>query len=289
MLCWDPIMRNVIVFLLMCAATASAADMRIKIVSTSKFEGQPRAPELSEHTSVTYVHGPDKRIETDAFGPHHEPTALIQRCNAHVSYFLHLDTHEYMESPIHSQAEWRKKAEEAAKAKAAETPEPPNLIFETTTVDTGETKRAFGHTAHHYVTTQKQTPSPELQQEPSETVTDAWYLDIPDPSYCEQPSRWGGRGVIHLSLSGDASASKKIRPEFRHNGPTPEGMVLAETVTQTSTHVLATGEKQQIKSTFSREVVEMSDEPIDPALFEVPAGFTKVDHFAPSPPTDRME
>jgi len=210
------------------------------------------------------------------------PMVTIQRCDTHVLYTLSPKRREYMESSIPSLADLEK-AREQAKQKSNDAP--PNLVFEITTVDTGETKQAFGHTAHHYITTTKQTPSPELGQEPSQTVEDAWYLDMPDVMTCE-PVSHRPRGFIGSTFStrvggliGTGHTLPDIRPEFRYTGPEPQGLVLSSKRTTQSVHVLQTGEKQNAESVLSHEIIEISEVPIDPTLFEVPSDFKKVSQF----------
>jgi hypothetical protein len=198
---------------------------------------------------------------------------IIQRCDARVIYSLNPDKREYTETQSPSPQQ-QAKAQQKSQGKGSKGP--PNLVIEYTTVDTGETKQAFGHTARHYITTIKETPAPELHQQPSEIVRDAWYLDVPDETTCEPVSR-RPRGLIVASTGG--AGIQKIRPEFKFAGPEPHGTILSEKTTTRSVHVFQTGEKYNTVVTTSREIVETSNEAIDPAMFEVPAGFTKVKQF----------
>jgi hypothetical protein len=239
--------------------------VRIKIVAHSETRGipQPHTIEPVDRTTTIYAQSSRTRIES-AF----RHMVIIQRCDIHVMYVLNPTKREYTESLLPSPEQQSKAAEDAEQKRADNQP---NLSIETRTVNTGETKAAFGHTARHYITTTKQTPSPELGQQPSETVVDAWYLDFPDVRTC-QPVSLRSRGLI-----GDPTTIEKVRPELRYSGPEPQGLVFSEKRTSHSVHVLATGEKRDLERTSSYEIVEMSEVPIDPALFEVPPGFTKVE------------
>jgi len=44
-------------------------------------------------------------------------------------------------------------------------------------------------------------------------------------------------------------------------------------------HVLATGEQQKNALVSSSQIVEMTELPVDPTLFEVPPGFKKVERI----------
>ena len=107
----------------------------------------------------------------------------------------------------------------------------PNVIFDMTTVDTGETKKVFGHTARHFITTTKQTGAPEMQSDPTETVEDVWYLDVPDVTQCDRNSHRPG-GVLAAgggitSRTGSRVALPAPVPEFHFHGPDPVGLTLS--------------------------------------------------------------
>ena len=266
-------MRILIALLLISASCTSAqTGMRIKYVSHTT--GIPRPLDTLDQTSTAYVQGSFRRTELPSIHPQDvSKMVLIQRCDHRVTYVLNFDKREYTESVLPTPEETSKRMEEVEKQWKAG---PPNLLIETTVRDTGETKRAFGHTAHHYIKTTRQTPSPELGSEPSETVEDVWYLDVPDPSTCDVVSP-RPRGLVGAGVgSGGAHMLAKIHPEFKYSGPEPQGLVLASQRTTRTVHYLQTGERKDDQFITSREIVELSEEPVDPKLFEVPAGFKKV-------------
>ena len=269
-----PILAAVI--LLFASSGLAQTGLRIKTVSHTS--GLPRFVDASDQTSTGYVQGPNSRFELPefhSFGTEpEERTVIIQRCSDHVMYSLNLKSREYSELPM--PAEPPKETKDIKNR----TEGPPNLTIETTVRDTGETKSAFGHTARHYIATTKQTSSPELGMEPSETVEDTWYLDIPDPRTCG-PRPHGRTGLVGVGGGvgigrGGPPLFDKIRPEFKHSGPDPQGLMLSSKRTNKAIHILQTGERQEQEFTTSTEIVEMSEEPVDPALFEVPPGFKKV-------------
>lgn len=246
------------------SCTQAQRALRIKIVAHSQTRGVPHGGE-EDRTIIVHAQGGRIRIESPAFGP--SPSMVtIQRCDTRVMYALNSSKREYTETRM-PPPEQQSKAEQMHEKEAQGQP---NLVIDTATVDTGETKSAFGHKARHYITTTKQIPSPELAEQPSETVVDAWYLDIPDVMRC-QPASHRFTGIV-----GDGRTVTKVRPEFRYSGAEPEGLILSQTRISRSVHVFATGEKQQVELVGSHEIVEMSEVPVDSELFEVPSGYTKV-------------
>jgi hypothetical protein len=261
-------MRLLTMFILVLATSSCThrqTVLRLKIAAHSEVSGLPGMRMPADRATVIYADHGRLRVESSA-SPLSPALVVIQRCDTHVIYTLDSAKREYTESPLPLPAskEPEQKSNEG----------PPNLVIDTRTVDSGETKSAFGHTAHHYITTTKQTPSPELDEQPAESVVDAWYLGVPDVMTCE-PVSPRPRGVVS-GFIGNARVIPRIRPEFRYSGPEPQGLVLSEKASTRSVHVLATGEKQNTELANSREIVEMSEVPIDAGLFEVPSGFTRV-------------
>ncbi|HWY70248.1 MAG TPA: hypothetical protein VNX88_16385 [Terriglobales bacterium] len=269
---------QILAALILSFAGYACAQTGLRIRTVSHTSGLPRFVDASDQTNTGYVQGPNSRFELPGFHSFgtepEERTVIIQRCSDHVMYRLDLKSREYSELPL--PAELPKETKEIKNR----TEGPPNLAIETTVRDTGETKSAFGHTARHYITTTKQTASPELGIEPNETVEDAWYLDIPDPRTCG-PRPHGRTGLVGVGGGvgigrGGPGALEKIRPEFKHSGPDPQGLMLSSKRTNKAIQILQTGERQEQEFTTSTEIVEMSEERVDPALFEVPPGFKKV-------------
>jgi hypothetical protein len=268
-------MRLLVVVIVLASCTYAQTGIRIKVVQRTQTTGVPGMMEPEERTIIIYSQGSNRRTETPGFDlPRNVPPMkmiIIQRCEDRVLYALNPDKREYTEMQLtFRESELKVRQETQRKwSKGA-----PNLTIDTKTIDTGETRSAFGHTARHYITTIKQIPAPELGQQPNETVKDAWYLDVPDVTTCE-PVSYRPQGLIMAQVGGK-NAIEEIRPEFRYSGPELHGLVLSEKTTTRSVQVFQTGEKHNIESITLQEIVEMSDQAIDPAIFEVPAGFTRV-------------
>ena len=267
------------VILLLASYGYTQTGFRIKTVSRTS--GGRHFMDASDEISTAYVQGTNRRFDwprSPSFATEpEEEIVMIQRCADHVMYQLNLKNHEYSEFPMPATPP-KQMNEVLSRAEG-----PPNLIIEVTVRDTGETKSAFGHTARHYIKTTKQTASPELGMEPGETVEDVWYVqDLPDPRTCEpHPRRHAGlvAAGVGLAGTGPAEALAKIRPEFKYSGPDLQGLMLSSKRTEKAIHVLQTGERQETQFTVSNEIVELSEESVDPSLFEIPPGFKKVNQL----------
>lgn len=241
--------------------------LKLTIVSHAENSRMPHMPPPMDGSSTVYVSGTNHRIElvVEMYRGVHWHTALIERCAEHVTYNLNLDTQEYTELP-------QPAAATENKASGA-----PNVIFDITTVDTGETKQAFGHTAHHFVTTTHTTQTAEMGGGREDIVEDAWYLDLPDALLCTSSHR--SHGVIGAAIRTDKGSAPEIRPEFRYQGPDPQGLAILTKRTFRRTEKYVTGEAHGVVSTFTTEITDLKEQAVDPAIFEVPKGFTKVANF----------
>lgn len=282
-------LRSFLLLLLLSTSALAMTDFKVRVVTRIQYGGKS-SPDFDDERTE-YVQGANRRADVQGFvgitpadlslpKPH---MALISHCETGKGYEVDLDSREYVESKLPqypSEEEYRKNAEEAKK-KAAEKPAlPPNLHIEGNTVDTGETRTIFGHTARRFITTYKEIPLEEgVEKEPSERVEDGWYLDVPEPATSCVPDYMlrGHRMVFNTVRSGGAK-NNDIRIEAHHTGPDVEGMAVKLTIT--------TKRKIDGKETtgfYEREVVELSEEKLAPALFEVPPGFKKVSRLYQHP------
>src|ERR1051325_520518 len=129
------------------------------------------------------------------------------------------------------------------------------------TVDTGERKEMFGFTARHLKQTMTSQSSPDAcAQNNMKIERDGWYINLEYGLNCssERPPQIGGM----------APQGCRDRYQFRHTGPTNIGYPLSET-----TKIY--GADGSVMTTMSREVVELSRQTLDAALFDVPAGYTQ--------------
>lgn len=146
-------------------------------------------------------------------------------------------------------------------------------------VDTGERKRVFGHIAQHIITREKRMASPGACSKSSITETDGWYIDNSImPEWRQQKKN--ALGVVVAAevsaSSADRCATKMDKIEVHRSGVEP-GFPIKVTTTLQSKGVQVDGTPQTLSSTWGSEVIELKEMPLDPALFEVPQDFHKVE------------
>jgi hypothetical protein len=136
------------------------------------------------------------------------------------------------------------------------------VTYTTTSVDTGERKEMFGFTARHIKSSTVTESSPDacnpLKQR---TERDGWYIDFSFGLDCNQGSSYAANYPV-------APGGCKDRIQFKQLGTARTGYPLIETTTMY-------GADGKAMFTSTKEVVELSREPLDPALFDVPAGYTE--------------
>jgi len=247
----------------------------LKITERSATRGIPA------RTSTTYISGRRTRIENRSVsgfqawsgGPtvfsYGHRTATIYQSDARRLIFLDLDAHEYMSVEIDEQGR-------PANPRPMGTPMPLQPSGATLTVniediDTGERKVMFGYTARHIIRTERRVPGPGAISLAQETERDGWYIDLDMPEGC--PAR-NKRAEAFVLVSGSRDG-RMDKIEVHHTGVTEIGYPLEVT-----------------DPTFSKaEVIELSTAPLDPALFELPAGFKQVPNLtaqSPQPPTSQV-
>ena len=130
----------------------------------------------------------------------------------------------------------------------------------TTLTDTGEKKTILGHNARHIKTTLVREPSEDACDQKREKIeTDGWYIDLKVES-------------LASSLDNPAAAAKPTgcNDEVRHKqaGKGKLGYPVQYTLTNY-------GQDGNVVSSLSMEVVELSANPLEAALFEAPAGYAQ--------------
>jgi hypothetical protein len=156
--------------------------------------------------------------------------------------------------------------------------------------DTGERQQMFGHAARHIITREKRIATPGACSRSSESVTDGWYIDESVMPEWRRPKKNGGGGVVVATLvavsSSNACLDKVDRIDVHRTGTDP-GFPLKVTTTMKSEVSDPDGGKRTLASTWGSEVTELQEGPLDPALFEVPNDFRRVEAlknwYAPAP------
>jgi hypothetical protein len=228
-----------------------------------------------EHISeiATYTMGDRKRTESrnsvqwrNAAGvlvtADPRENVAIARCDLGLRYGLNTKAKEYTEYALIAYPPNSPRDEEKERAKEREWSESPLPLarIEKTTVDTGERKEFFGHVARHIITTVKQTNVDGTNKVTDDGTWDGWYIDFDQTISCSPRIErqvhgyalgWRGRGPI-------------AKTELIEIGR-PEGGFAVKMVVN--------------PGNITHEVMELSEGPIDPILFEIPPDFKSVDHI----------
>jgi hypothetical protein len=136
------------------------------------------------------------------------------------------------------------------------------VTYTTTSIDTGERRDMFGFKARHVKTTTTIQSSPDACSPTNQRIErDGWYIDFSYGLKCDisREQMMGGQY---------APGGCRDRYQFKQVGTGRDGYPLIETTTMY-------GPDGQVMFTSSKEVVELSREPLDPSLFDVPAGYTE--------------
>jgi hypothetical protein len=279
-----PRLSTIIFGSLMLSSAAHASDM--KIVTTTRIQANGHA------TSVTrYIQGQRSRTEwrnetgrlgkpgepaTYTYGP---PRVSIFQCDVYRALDLNLQDHEYTLHELDDQGRPKgvKPIPISTKASGG------TLTINVETIDTGERKEIFGRTARHIIRREKRVASPGACGHSGETESDGWYTDLEERNGCvATPKARTGVATFGVLVAGGSLCMDKI--EVHRTGTAAMGFPLKLTTTSRDAIVLPDGTSKEITSTFENEVTELSEQPLDPALFELPAGFTQVTTFKDQPP-----
>ena len=192
------------------------------------------------------------KIRSESSGTPGLTIVTIQDCSTHRLIQINDRTRSFMsmEIPVNGQ-------EQTTSGAATNTG---GVTLEVNEEDTGERKTYFGYTARHI----KGTITAEGNASCSTNMhatTDGWYIDIPEAQGCPTEHHM----LLALQESGCGGGVRtKISGVERSGYP----VVLDTTVESRGTPV-----------TTHQETTELSTATLDPTLFEVPAGYTKVNSY----------
>ncbi|MGC1108009.1 MAG: hypothetical protein WA876_15885 [Candidatus Acidiferrales bacterium] len=158
----------------------------------------------------------------------------------------------------------------------------PTLRIETSTLDTGDRRDFFGHTARHVITTRRQIPLEGSTSNPQEMVTDGWYIDLDTNISCD-PKRLSGKAAHAFLSVGNAPIEKM---EFVDKGEPESGFAIERKITTKEAITLPDGTKKDRVFVHEMRVTQLVEGPLDPALFTIPTGFHQVEYIGRNPLTD---
>jgi hypothetical protein len=238
------------------AVAAPAAQPGLKIVTR---ENWPHS--VAETT--TYVQGDRRRVET-RIGDHE--TIQITRCDREQIVVLDAASRSYLSAPVQPYSS-RLVALLTSLGSRRQKPQPaPTRLIETTTIQTGERKPAFGQVARRVIITRREVPLQGVGTT-TETRFDGWYVDVETRPSCE---RFDGHAHAVLTASRQSGTGRPELPvvAFKDVGAPERGFPIELT---TSWQEPA---RQGAAAPVSRRVVtQLSYQPLDPGLFEIPHGY----------------
>ena len=146
-------------------------------------------------------------------------------------------------------------------------------------VDTGERKELFGHTARHIITREKRVAGPGACSKPSVSETDGWYIDGSVlPAWRQQKKNSFGVVVAaEVSAGSNDKCFNKMDKIEVHRSGVETGFPVKITTTMTSEVTQPDGNTRTLSSTWGSEVVELKEGPLELTLFDVPTDFRRVE------------
>jgi hypothetical protein len=215
--------------------------------------------------STTMIKGLRERAETNmAMGGMNMGSVNITQCDLRRTIQINDRSRKYLITPMESDSG---DADSGGGASAPSSGGPTTrggvVTMTINTTDTGERKEMFGFTARHLKRTMMSQTSPDAcSQNQMKMEQDGWYINLEYGLNCggsERPPQTGRTA---------APGGCRDRYQYKRTGPTKLGYPLIETTTMY-------GADGSAMFTRTTEVIELSRQPLDAALFDVPAGYTE--------------
>lgn len=232
-------------------SSAAAAATNLKITYKMTTSGQTME-------SSTLLRGKRERSETRNG---YMDSVSITQCDLKRTIQINNKSQKYLISPMETGSSTTATATTASRPTSSPTTRGGLVTYTTSATDTGERKEMFGFTARHVKSSLKIESSPDACSPVQQRMeTDGWYIDLAYGLECE---------VTHVqSPNYAAPGGCQDRTQFKRLGAARTGYALMETTTMY-------GPNGEVIFSSSKEIVELSREPLDAALFEIPAGYTE--------------
>jgi hypothetical protein len=272
--------------------TSSGQQSAGKMVGTKIVLRYTVGARTSKYT--IYIAGDRRRIEsTDASKQPYAPGLVdylqqsadtrIVRCDLGEAFDLNSAELEYVAEDY--PPKWM--ARTRAANNGAETPAivaTPGPRVEVTTVDTSERADILEHVARHVITTAKVVQNDDPRSRFQGFVRDGWYIDF-DPGISCAPALLGEIKFVTGSFQVGGVSVPVGTPEIIETGPRETGFALREVqrpadelVGSSASHG-PSGPNYEIRvliPAYEMEVIEFTQGPLDPPLFDIPPGFKRV-------------
>jgi hypothetical protein len=232
------------------AAEPVARDLKIKYRSTTSGRS---------YENTTMIKGVRERTETQ-MGQGIDLVGITQ-CDLKRSIQINNTVRKYVVTPMTTSTT------SSTGPAASSTPIQPTrrggvITYVITAVDTGERKEMFGFTARHVKSSMTMTSSPDACSQVNQKIdTDGWYIDLSFGFECDL-------GRSQMVGPPAVAGGCQDRAEIKNVGTARKGYPLIETTTMY-------GPDGRVLYATTKEVVELSRDPLDAALFEIPAGYTE--------------
>jgi hypothetical protein len=184
--------------------------------------------------------------------------ADIGNCETRTGFLIDLNAREYRNYKLMIFAS------EAQRGKYLQKTGKTAVQVDSKTVDTGERKVFFGHSAKHLITTTKRA---DAKNRGGEEIVDGWYIDhqVPDRNCAPDFVRSEPYYVI-----GSALVDYPDVAQFHHTGPLPTGLAVKSRFTSKLASSKDGTPGRVI--TIEKTVEDLSDAPLSPSLFQLPNG-----------------
>lgn len=238
------------------AAGKSDPQSDLKLRTQMKMEGG-----LSFETTQ-YIKGARQRTESN----NGMPFISILQCDLSRYVQLNPQAKTYMINPLGAGGQSTTGAVGTPSTKSeGEEKRGGNVIYRTRHTDTGERQQIFGFTARHIKSSMSKEASPDAcDQSKMRLEQDGWYIDFNYGIDCQTAS---------AQMSPNVYGQQSCRDNVRHIN---EGVArLGYPVKLTMT----TYDQNDKPTVMIQEVLELSRETLDPALFEIPDGYTEAQNY----------
>jgi len=194
----------------------------------------------------------EKMARTDAIH-----SVLIQQCDEKRIFNLNERDKIYASSEIEDWSERLRKARPVSLTQTSGA----EVMMTIDSIDTGERRQFEHYTARHVKVKIRFEPSPGASTPASVEETDGWYIDLPGLG-CQEQALSGFR-FARLSVS---TGNRQDRLQIKWLGKAPRGYPIEETSLIT----------ERGNKTISKvELLEISEAPLNPSIFELPAGYRR--------------
>jgi hypothetical protein len=213
--------------------------------------------------STTMIKGRRERTETSInAGAYTMTTVNITQCDMRRTIQVNDKARKYMISPMDLD-ETASSTPTTAPTTGGASRRGGVVTLSVNTVDTGERKEMFGFTARHLKRTTSVQSSPDAcSQQQMKIDTDGWYINLEYGLNC------GSMRPPQTNNYAAEGSGCRDRYEYKVTGPQNIGYPLVETTTMY-------GADGSVTATITKEVIELSRQTLDAALFDIPAGYSQ--------------